>query len=141
MSVKIMTARFWIEILATVSAFAFALALLLASLGAAGAAVAEKTESGKSAQTAATRQQTYEGVITDSHCGAKHSADAGKTAGDCTLACVHGGESFSLVDGDRMYVLEGESASLKRVAGQRVRVTGTLNGKTISVASVAAGVS
>lgn len=122
------------------SAVACALALLMASLGAAGAAAAEKTESGESEQSFANRQQTYDGVITDTHCGAKHSADAGKTAGDCTLACVHGGERFSLVDGDRMYVVEGEPATLKRVAGQRVRVIGTLHGKTISVASVTAAV-
>ena len=136
-----MRARFGIEILAIGSAVACALALLLASLGAAGAAAAEKTESGKSDQLFANQQQTYEGVITDTRCGAKHSADAGKTAGDCTLACIHGGERFSLVDGDRMYILEGELTTLKRVAGQRVRVIGTLNGKTILVASVAAAVS
>ncbi len=138
---KAMKMRFWIEILAIISAIACALALLIASLGAVGAAAAAETGSHKSEQSPALRQQTYEGVITDTQCGAKHSPDAGRTASDCTLVCVHGGERFSLVDGDKMYVLEGEPAALKRVAGQRVRITGTLNGKTISVALVASTIS
>lgn len=137
---KAINVRFWIEILATVSVIACALALLIASLGAVGAAAAAGTGAHKSEQSPALRQQAYEGVVTDTQCGAKHSPDLGRTAGDCTLACVHGGEHFSLVDGDKMYVLEGEPASLKRVAGQRVRIIGTLNGKTISVALVASAV-
>jgi hypothetical protein len=140
---KTISLRFWIEMLAAVSAIAFALALLIASLGAAGAAAADggQSQSAKPAQPIAVPQQTYEGVITDTHCGAKHSPDAGKTAGDCTLACVHGGERFSLVDGDKMYILEGEPAALKHAAGERVKIIGTLNGKTILVASVATAAS
>jgi hypothetical protein len=136
-AMKAMKVRFWIEILATVSVIACALALLIASLGAVGAAASDGAGSSKSEQSPVLRQQAYEGVVTDTQCGAKHSADMAKTAGDCTLACVRGGEHFSLVDGDKMYVLEGEPASLKRVAGQRVRITGTLNGKTILVTLVA----
>jgi uncharacterized low-complexity protein len=120
---------------AIVGAIACALTLLMATLG---GAAAEETESGQPAQSSAAQPQTYEGMITDTHCGAKHSADKGRTAGDCTRVCVHGGERFSLVDGDKVYVLEGSPAALKRVAGQRVRIAGTLNGATISVASVAA---
>lgn len=137
---KAVKMRFWIGILATASAIACALALLIASLGAVGAAAAEGTGSYKSEQSPALHQQAYEGVVTDTQCGAKHSPDLGRAAGDCTLACVRGGEHFSLVDGDKMYVLEGEPASLKRVAGQRVRIIGTLNGKTILVALVASAV-
>jgi uncharacterized low-complexity protein len=124
---------------AIVGAIACALALLMATVGAAAAAAAaQETESGQPAQSSAAQPQTYEGMITDTHCGAKHSADKGRTAGDCTRVCVHGGERFSLVDGDKVYVLEGSPAALKRAAGQRVRIAGTLNGTTISVASVAA---
>jgi uncharacterized low-complexity protein len=135
---KAMKVRFWIEMLAIASAIACALALLIATLGAAAAAAAGETGSGKPAQSSPVEPQTYEGMITDTHCGARHSAATGKMAGDCTLACVRGGERFSLVDGDKMYVLEGEPAALKQAAGQRVRIVGTLNGKTISVSSVAA---
>jgi hypothetical protein len=141
MSMNATKARFWIEMLAIASAIACALALLLATLGAAGAAAAEEPESGHAVQSPTLRQQSYEGVITDTHCGAKHSAEVGKAAADCTRACVHGGERFSLVNGDKMYVLEGEPAALKQAAGQRVRIVGSLQGNTISVTSVAAAVS
>jgi uncharacterized low-complexity protein len=138
---KVMRARFWIEMLAIVSAIAFALALLIATLGAVAGAAAEESEPGQPAQSSPVQPQSYEGLITDTHCGAKHSPAIGKTAAECTRVCVHSGEKFSLVDGDKMYLLEGEPAALKRVAGQRVRVVGTLNGNTIAVASVAAAVS
>jgi len=82
--------------------------------------------------------QTYDGVITDTHCEAKHSAPLAESAAECTRVCVHSGERFALVDGDKLYVLEGEPVALKRAAGERVRIAGTLNGNTISVTSVGA---
>jgi len=85
--------------------------------------------------------QTYEGIITDAHCDAKHSAKVGMGAAECTRVCIHSGEHFALVDGDKTYILEGSDAALKRMAGQRVKVLGTLSGQTISVASVGAGAS
>jgi hypothetical protein len=75
-------------------------------------------------------------MITDTQCGAKHPAAIGKMAADCTLACVRGGEQFALVDGDTIYLLEGDRIALKRGAGRRVRIVGTLNGRKISVISV-----
>jgi hypothetical protein len=77
-------------------------------------------------------------MITDAHCGAKHSAVVGKSAADCTRLCVHSGEQFALVDGEKMYVLQGQPEALKRVAGQRVEVVGSLNGNVISVVSIPA---
>jgi hypothetical protein len=116
-----------------------ALTMLIGSLG-----LTPRTSAGKSAGSqaqpfSAIQTQSYEGVITDTHCGAKHSAAIGMAAADCTRVCVHGGEQFALVDGDSVYVLEGGLAALKRVAGQRVRIVGTVNGNTISVASVVPG--
>lgn len=86
--------------------------------------------------SSASPQQTYEGMITDTRCGAKHSVSIGKTASDCTRICVHSGEQFALIDGDQVYVLRGESSALKLVAGQRARVAGILNGRTIFVTAV-----
>jgi hypothetical protein len=80
--------------------------------------------------------QTYEGVVTDTRCGAKHTPAVPESAADCTRACVHAGEHFALVDGEKVYVLEGETELLKRAAGERVTLAGTLNGHTISVTSV-----
>ncbi len=133
---RMIKVRFWIEMLALISVIACAVALFLATLGAAAGAAGVKPASEPPPHPSA--PQSYEGIITDSHCGAKHSAAVGMGAADCTRACVHSGESFALVDGDKTYNLEGEAAALKRVAGQRVKIVGTLNGKTISVAAVAA---
>jgi hypothetical protein len=129
-------ARFWIETFALVSVIAFVFALVIATLVAIAGAAAEEPESGQSRPSSTAR--TYEGMITDSHCGAKHSAAIGRTATDCTLICVHRGEQFVLVDGDTTYLLEGDAITLKRLAGRRVRIVGTLNGRKISVTSVVA---
>lgn len=116
------------------TAIACALALLLATLGAAaGVAVGEV-----GALQGTTAQQTYEGMVTCSRCGAKHSAALGQTAATCTRVCVHGGANFALVDADVTYLLEGDLNVLKRLAGQRARVVGARQGRTIRISSVAA---
>jgi hypothetical protein len=126
--------RFWIEMIALVSIIACALALGIATLGAVAGAAAKEPESSQSGASSIAR--TYDGMITDTRCGAKHSAAIGRTAADCTMVCVRGGEQFVLVDGDTVYFLEGDVIALRRVAGQRARIVGTLNGRRISVTSV-----
>ncbi|MGD1023133.1 MAG: hypothetical protein ABR880_10155 [Candidatus Sulfotelmatobacter sp.] len=135
---RMIKVRFWIEMLALVSVMACALALFLATLGAAAGVASAGPESGPPPHASTGAPQSYEGIITDTHCGAKHSAAVGMAAADCTRVCVRSGESFALVDGDKAYTLAGEPAALKRVAGQRVKIVGTLNGDTISVAAVGA---
>ncbi len=76
-------------------------------------------------------------MVTCSRCGAKHSADLGKTAAECARQCVHGGATFALVDGDKTYALEGGQELLTKVAGQRARIVGPVHGNTITVSSVA----
>ena len=126
---------FWVGTIALVSAIASILALGIAALGAiAGTAVAAPTPN--QPDTEVGPQKSYDGMITDTRCGAKHSSAIGKTAADCTLACIHGGEQFALVDGETVYSLEGETVQLKRVAGQRVRIIGALKGSKLSVISI-----
>jgi hypothetical protein len=119
-------------------AVALALALVIGALGTVlgGAGTPPATQAGEPS-AAPGRQQTYEGMVTDSRCGAKHQSAIGKTATDCTRACVHAGSQFALVDGDNTYLLEGHSLELKRAAGLRSTITGTLRGNTIVVSSVA----
>jgi uncharacterized low-complexity protein len=135
-SLASLKARFWIETIALATAIACVLALVIATLGAAAGAVAREPESGQPRTQSAVRLQSYEGMLTDAKCGAKHSAAIGKTAADCTLMCVRGGGQFALVNADNVYLLEGDPVVLKRAAGQRVRISGTLRGASISVASV-----
>ena len=124
--------RFWIEIVLLGTTSAFCLALIVASLGAAASALAAQVNA------SASTVKTYEGVVTCTRCGAKHSADLGKTAADCTRECVHGGATFALVDGDKTYQLDGDVDLLKRAAGQRARIQGMVRGNTITVSSIAA---
>src|SRR5271154_111794 len=86
---------FWVGTIALVSAIACVLALGIAALGAiAGTAVAAPTPN--QPDTEAGPQKSYDGMITDTRCIAKHSAAIGKTAAECTLVCIHGGEQFAL---------------------------------------------
>jgi hypothetical protein len=149
---NVVRVRFWVEMLAVISLIACASALVIATVGGTAGAAANEPESAhaaepkqsssiqSSSEASPPQQQNYDGVITDTRCGAKHSAAIGQSAADCTRACVHSGERFALVDGDKMYALEGEPEALKHAAGERVRIVGTLSGSTISVASVRAPV-
>ena len=131
--------RFWLEIIALCISIACALALLIASLGAAAGAASEP-EPRQTTEPSQPQEQeeVYEGMITDTRCGAKHQAAIGKSAGDCTRVCVHGGAQFALIDGDKAYALEGDMPLLKRIAGRRSRIVGTLNRNTITVSAIAA---
>jgi len=128
--------RFGIETVALGTAIACALALLIATLAAITAAVVELPAFGQAAESPAVQQHIYEGMITCSHCGAKHSTNMGKSASDCARICVHGGASFALVDGDQTRPLKGDLGLLKRFAGQRARIMGTLREGTIEVSSI-----
>lgn len=146
------TNRFWIEIVALGTVSACALALVIACVGAAGVAIAGRPQSSpaqsnqaQSLQPASEvanepsspRSRSYEGMVTCSRCGAKHSPDFGRTAVDCSITCVRGGATFALVDGDKIYMLDGAPDRLKKVAGQRARIVGVVRGNRIKVSSVA----
>jgi hypothetical protein len=122
--------RISIEIVIVGTIVACALALLIAVF----AAVAEGI--GEAQTTSAAAQQTYEGMVTCSRCGARHSAKIGKTAGECTRTCVRGGANFVLVDGDKTYLLDVQPDRLKNVIGQRARIVGVVAGSKMRVTSV-----
>src|SRR5215831_3786661 len=126
--------RFWIEIVLLGSAAAVALALLFASLGAAAGAAANARDSSQLNPSVST---SFEGMLTCSRCGAKHSAALDRSASTCVRVCVHAGSSFVLVNSDTTYLLDGDLTVLKKLAGQRVRVTGTREGQIIKVVSAA----
>jgi hypothetical protein len=90
---------------------------------------------------AADKAQTFTGQVSDAMCGAKHMMSGPEA--DCTRACVGKGSKFALVVGDKVYTLESSDkaalASLDKLAGAKAKVTGTLDGEMIQVASVAAG--
>ena len=86
--------------------------------------------------------QTFTGVITDSECATGNHSQMrmGSNDAECTRACVSAhGASFVLYDGKEVYALTDQETPDK-FAGQKVRVTGTLDAKTktIQVQSISA---
>jgi hypothetical protein len=79
---------------------------------------------------------SYSGLITDSHCGARHQRHSTLTPEDCARACIRNGAIYILVNGQHRYNLSGNEESLNKLLGTRATITGTLVGETISVSSV-----
>lgn len=87
-------------------------------------------------------KQTIIGYIGDSQCGLKHPMEMGDDK-TCTLKCVESGGKFILADRDNGIVYNLDKAGQEKArqfAGQKVKVTGTVNAKTktIKVASIEA---
>ncbi len=90
---------------------------------------------------AAGKSQTLTGEVSDAMCGVKHEMP-GKPA-ECTRACMKHGSKYALVVGDKVYTIEtSDKAALDKLndlAGAKAKVTGDVDGTTITVKSVAAG--
>jgi hypothetical protein len=78
--------------------------------------------------------ETWAGVISDEHCGAKHAA---MTADDkaCVEKCTKDGATAVFVAGDKVYKIENQDAVQKHL-GHKVSITGTMKGDTVHVDSV-----
>jgi hypothetical protein len=82
--------------------------------------------------------KTVVGYISDSACGLQHMA--GMNEKDCTLMCVKNGK-FVLADRDHKVVYQLDQAGQQKArefAGQKVKVTGRVTGKTIRVTAIEA---
>ncbi len=90
---------------------------------------------------AAGKSQTLTGEVSDAMCGAKHEMPGNAAA--CTRGCIQHGSKYALVVGDKVYTLEtSDQAALSKLndlAGAKAKVTGEVDGTTITVKSVAAG--
>lgn len=79
------------------------------------------------------------GYVSDNHCGLKHMAGMGDDK-SCTLMCVKDGK-FVLADRDhkRVYQLDKTGQEKAReFAGQKVKMTGRVSGRTIKVTAIEA---
>lgn len=89
---------------------------------------------------AAGTPQTFTGKVSDAMCGAKHTEGIAPAA--CVRACVKKGAKYALVVGDKVYTLDTSDQAtldtLNKLAWEQAKVTGTADGTTISVTSVAA---
>lgn len=78
------------------------------------------------------------GYISDSSCGLQHMP--GMNEKDCTLMCVKNGK-FVLADRDQKVVYQLDRAGQEKArefAGQKVKITGRVTGKTIRVTAIEA---
>lgn len=81
--------------------------------------------------------ETFVGTISDSMCGVKHMMPGGDKA--CTVECVKGGSKYVLADPATGNVYElTDQKKPAEFAGQKVKVSGTLEGKVIAVTSIEA---
>jgi len=96
-------------------------------------------EDDKSKGTA--KETTVTGYISDSSCGLKHMEGMGDDK-SCTLMCTKGGNGKLVLadrDGKTVYSLDkAGQAKARDFAGQKVKVTGRVKGKSISVTSIEA---
>jgi hypothetical protein len=90
---------------------------------------------------AAGKSQTLAGRVSDTMCGAKHEMPT--KAAECTRGCMKHGSKYALVVGDKVYTLETSDQSaldkLNELAGAKAKVTGEVDGNTVTVKLVAAG--
>jgi hypothetical protein len=85
--------------------------------------------------SAAAFADTWTGVISDANCGAKH-ADASEKSMACAKSCVKKGAAPVFLTGDKVLKIGNPDAVLEHV-GQKVEVTGALNGDTVTVDKIA----
>jgi hypothetical protein len=89
------------------------------------------------ALVSAAAPKTFTGVITDAMCGKDHAMMGVKPDSKCVLECVKSGSKYALIEGNNVYELSDQKAP-EKFAGQKVKVTGTLNGNVLQVESIAA---
>jgi hypothetical protein len=80
----------------------------------------------------------FKGVISEEHCGLKHS-EASEAAKKCVTGCMKKGSTPVLVSGGKVYKLSDASKVTEAMYGQNVVVKGTASGDTITVDSIASG--
>jgi len=132
----------WLSFICSCLLLAVGAALAFAIVVAAGsAALADRQNPDSEAQgqqpaiSPASPGESYQGVVTDSRCGARHIRNSRLNPTECARLCVREGARYVLVDGNRRYKLVGSQEALEKFAGQRIRVSGTRQGETIQVRS------
>ncbi len=85
----------------------------------------------RSAAAFAEPSKTYTGIVTDTMCRGDHAAMMHvQPDSKCVLECVkYPANKVALFDGKSLYVLSDQTNPL-RFAGQKVKVTGTVDVKT-----------
>ena len=78
--------------------------------------------------------QSWNGTISDSMCGVSHGSTPAK---QCTLGCIKKGAKYVVVVDGKVYnIANQKAAGLAKYAGDNVKVTGTMEGDTITVKKI-----
>jgi len=95
------------------------------------------------AGTSFAAEQTWNGQISDSLCGAKHESESigegnGKISDqECTVACVKGGSKYVLISSGKKYQIANQTyADLAKYAGRTVKLTGEIKDDSITVSKI-----
>lgn len=113
--------------------------LTLAFIVLAAASIAPLSSIAQNSNNKAVQERTLVGFISDNHCGLKHMAGMGDDK-SCTLMCVKNGK-FVLADRDNKKVYQLDKTGQEKArefAGQKVKLTGRVSGRTIRVTSIEA---
>lgn len=113
--------------------------LTLAFIVLAVASIAPLSSIAQNSNNKAVQERTLVGFISDNHCGLKHMAGMGDDK-SCTLMCVKNGK-FVLADRDNKKVYQLDKTGQEKArefAGQKVKLTGRVSGRTIRVTSIEA---
>ena len=137
--------RTWFSLLSfcvlTALGAALALAVVIAGASVALASHQEAAQEAQDVSAATPAPQvgaaTFTGMITDSHCGARHMRKSNMTSAECARACYRKGASYVLIDGSRRYTLIGGEESVGKLVGERAKITGSLQDDAIVVDSAA----
>jgi hypothetical protein len=93
-----------------------------------------------SSALASNKPQTLTGKVSDAMCGANHMMSG--EASECTRVCIRKGSKYALIVGDKVYTLQTSDKTaldqLDKLADQQAKVTGEVDGDSITVNSVAA---
>ena len=87
--------------------------------------------------------RTWTGKISDSMCGLSHKAMVAQHGGkvtdaQCTEACVKAGGKYVFTSGGKVYTIANQDEKdLALNAGKTVRLTGDMQGTTITVSKIA----
>jgi hypothetical protein len=103
------------------------------------ASIAPLSSIAQNSNNKAVQERTLVGFISDNHCGLKHMAGMGDDK-SCTLMCVKKGK-FVRADRDNKKVYQLDKAGQEKArefAGQKVKLTGRVSGRTIRVTSIEA---
>ena len=77
------------------------------------------------------------GFISEAGCGAKHTGADAKADAACVRTCIKKGSAPVFVSDGKVYKFDEASlAKAKKLAGDKVQVSGTVNGDTVSATSI-----